>query len=266
MKGVPFTKDDLKWILVIKPDDWTDFTSAFEWYIENENCHPVKFEENGQLLSVGSVIMNEDSAWLGHIITHKEHRKKGLGTKMTMALVDIARNAGKSSVFLIATDMGLPVYLKCGFVIDSKYHGYNRPEEFQPFEISKNIRTFEQKDLDGLLALDRAVSGEGRSHLLNDNLEGAMVYDKDTHHEGYFLPKLGDGMIIASSDQAGLGLMQYRLNEVKHAITPVANTTAIDFLQDNKFVYTKHYTRMYLGEKRNWQPQNLFNRIGGHLG
>ncbi len=84
--------------------------------------------------------------------------------------------------------------------------------------------------------------------------------------EGFYLPHLGDGLIIATTTLAGQELMKLRLYSEDFAYFPKDNTTAINFMLDNNFKLVSSQKRMRLGTKRNWNPSNIYSRIGGNLG
>ena len=56
------------------------------------------------------------------VITSKEARRKGFGTAMTLEAMYEAKEYGYENIILHATEMGLPVYSKIGFIETCRVH------------------------------------------------------------------------------------------------------------------------------------------------
>ncbi len=54
-------------------------------------------------------------AHLMNVYTAKEYRRQGIGKKMVNMLIDDAWSKGATEISLDATEMGRPLYKKCGF-------------------------------------------------------------------------------------------------------------------------------------------------------
>ena len=54
-------------------------------------------------------------AHLMNVYTAKDYRRQGIGMKMVSMLIDEAWNKGATEISLDATEMGRPLYKKCGF-------------------------------------------------------------------------------------------------------------------------------------------------------
>lgn len=52
---------------------------------------------------------------LGRIAVKKTHRKQGIGTAITKALIDCARERGLKRVSLLSQRHAIPLYERCGF-------------------------------------------------------------------------------------------------------------------------------------------------------
>ena len=128
------------------------------------------------------------------------------------------------------------------------------------------IVSFNPKFAAQLFALDQQVSGEWRSVILSEHLASAKLYLNHTNLEGFYMPTLADGLIVANTPNAGIELIKHRLQTNDFAALPINNTLAIHFLEQQNWQIYRTSKRMFLGEKRTWQPQNLYNRINGQLG
>jgi hypothetical protein len=166
---------------------------------------------------------------------------------------------------LIATDLGAPVYEKLGFTIDTEYLFFN---EIRPVTTSQDVRIvpFEEGFRQSVLALDSNATGEKRDVLVNLHLQDATVCVIDGKVKGYYLPTLGDGLVIAETDEAGAALMHLRLSNRSHACFPSDNQAASKMMHDYGYHPHRVAKRMFYGDKPRWNPKMMFNRIGGNLG
>ena len=83
---------------------------------------------------------------------------------------------------------------------------------------------------------------------------------------GFYLPDLGEGLVIAENDQAGFELMRVRLSRSNKATVPAPNTAGIAFLEQLGFREVRRSTRMVLGAPYSWKPERIYSRIAGNLG
>ena len=261
-----FTEEDITNLPLIQPADWPDITPTFLHYLHSSFCFPYKLIADNTFAGTGTVIIHNDVAWLAHIIVHLDHRKKGLGNFITQSLLSSLQDKNCSTVYLIATDLGLPVYLKQGFLEDTEYVAYKKTAELPQFSTNENITGFTEIYKEQIKRLDRKISGEDRFFILEEHLQKARIYQNNNTVEGFYLPTLGEGLIIAENSIAGIALMKERLSTHENAILPVDNKEGIKFLEDLHLTRVRVMKRMYTGEKRKWFPQHLYNRIGGNVG
>ncbi len=261
-----FTIDDLSGIPSINPPDWKDISPHFIYYLLSDFCFPVKLIKDGKFIGCGAAIIHNDAAWLAHIIVHPDHRNKGLGNLITKNLLEIVETKNCRSIHLLATDLGYPVYKKLGFKEDTDYIIYKQPDSDFELDISEKIIGLKEKHKEAIRDLDKRESGEDRFFRLEEHFNSAKVYFDENRIQGFFLPGFGEGLIVAENSIAGISLMQERLLENEIAILPIDNLNAIQFLKELQCTPQRTLKRMILGEKRNWEPQNLYNRVGGYVG
>lgn len=266
MQRIPFEVSDLKFLPEFQPADWGDLIPRFEYFIKSEYCNPIKLTENGEMTAIGTSMRHESSAWLACIIVHPNHRKKGLGNTITQSLIDGLDIEIFKTIYLDATEMGHPVYKKLGFEIESEYVHLHQELLIDSGKISKNIYPFQEEFTNDILKLDKEISGENRKGILSDFLKSAMIYRNGTDIQGFYIPNWGDGPIIAKNNEAGLELMKLRIQQKKNAVIPIANQTALEFLEKQGFKIYKTSKRMLLGTPKNWNPTGSFNWISGQLG
>jgi N-acetylglutamate synthase-like GNAT family acetyltransferase len=116
---------------------WEDIEQYYQFYINSSFCHPLKLTENKEIVAIGSVVIHEDVAWLAHIITILNCRRKGFGAAMTKKLIKISKENNCSTIYLIATDLGKKLYKTLGFKEETKYIFFKKKNFKNQFELSK---------------------------------------------------------------------------------------------------------------------------------
>ncbi len=261
----PITHTDLPFLKPFQPPEWGDITPSLEYYTQHDFCHPIKIIENGIIIGIGCTILFEDTAWLAHIITHPEHRSKGVGTLITQTLLDRIP-IEYETIYLIATDMGEPVYTKLGFETETEYAFLKGGRIENDIEISPNIILYEKKYRNEILELDRLISGESRIKLLEKDLPNTRLYISNNKIEGFYIPTLREGFIAATDYEAGVELMKLRLKVQEICILPIDNIAAIVYLEKYNYSEFRNAKRMRLGKERPWKASNIYNRISGQFG
>jgi GNAT superfamily N-acetyltransferase len=259
--------DDLDKIRGLQPDGWPDILPEFEFYIEKEFCHPIKAILNDRIVGIGTSIIFGRTAWLAHIIVEKVYRNRGIGYQITQELLEDQRSGSVETFLLIATESGKPVYKKAGFRTVTEYLYFKRDKPWRDGMISPNIVPYHPGHCSMLTDMDRQISGEDRRPLMEGFLGNSLVYTDNDSVRGFYLPELGEGLILALTVRAGLELMKAKYSKVDKAVIPSDNQPGVDFLKQNGFQITDtRGTRMILGQDLSWKPQNLFSRIGGNYG
>lgn len=262
-----FTEEDIAHLPALEPEGWGDIRPRFAYFLKSDCCKPIKIEENGQPVAVGAAIFHADTAWLACIITHGEHRNKGLGSAITRSLIESIDRNRYPTVYLDATEFGYPVYLKQGFEVKGQYAHLRREAVAADIAFPPRIEPFNESFRNAAYVLDYLVSGEDRRGVMAEFLTDASVYiDLNGDLQGVYLPTWSDGPIIAATDAAGFALMQIRSATRPTAILPVGNTEGLKYLQENGYNMYKTSRRMILGPRRVWHPERLYNRISGALG
>ena len=261
-----FTKTDLKNITALQPEGWLDIIPFFKFYLDYPFCYPIKIKIKNRIVGIGTSIVFRNTAWLAHIIVHPDYRNKGFGSEIVTALLNKLKNLPCSTVLLIATEMGEPIYRKAGFKTDTEYFflkgGIVKDEVVPP----KEIISYDESYKNTILLLDKRISGEIRKNILLDHLPGSKLFVKQGKLLGYYLSTLGEGLIVADATEAGIELMKIKYSTISKASLPIDNKAGVEFLLKNNFVKTRKALRMRLGKKITWYPDKLFSRIGGHVG
>ncbi len=266
MRFSPFTQLDIPILDALRPPDWTDIKVPFQFYLSSEFCFPIKLTFEDKIIGVGCTIIHDDVAWLGHIIVHPDFRNQGHGTTITKHLIKFAEDHKTSTIFLIATDMGAPVYSKLGFETETEYLFYKEVLLKEKFVRSNNVIPFQEKYFDQLCQLDKKLSSENRLSHLTEHCNSGIVYLENDRVQGFYLPNFGEGIILAEHPSAGIELLKLHLTNNDKIVFTIDNTSALQFMMQHSFEYFRKAKRMRLGIKRDWIPSSIFNRIGGNLG
>lgn len=268
---------DLAHINELKPEEWNDLVPYHTLYLRNSFCHPMKVMDGETCIGIGTAICFGETGWLSHIIVRKAYRSRGIGRFLVTSLISfLSKVQGCRSISLIASDMGYPLYATLGFSTQTEYVSLSRAgtASAAPGEekiLSGSVSPLEEKHVAHVLNIDRSVSGEKRSRILRQFTRGAFVYSRDDSGDGgtidgAYFPSLGDGLIIAEEETAGIALMRRCLLEKGKITIPIENEAARTFLEQHGCIETRRMKRMLWGEPFAWDPKELFNRIGGFLG
>jgi GNAT superfamily N-acetyltransferase len=260
-----FTSYDLDAVAVLQPEGWPDIFPSIEFYCKSDFCFPLKATLAGKVVGMGTVIIHGNTGWLAHIIVSPNHRNAGIGSAITKALIDVSQRNSCRSLLLIATTLGEPVYKKFGFEVETKYLFFDHGVLQSP-RISPEISAFQRPHEEDLFQLDRVVSGEDRQKLLRGHLDNTLVFIDHNLLKGFYMPTLGEGLIIADSPATGLALMKLRMASTSKFCIPMLNENAVNFLLKNGFTEYRRASRMILGEKVKWDGSKIYSRIGGNLG
>lgn len=262
----PIVSADLENVAYLQEEGWSDIRVAFSRYIEEPFSHPIKIEIDNKLVGVGATIVHGDIAWLGHIIVHPSYRSKGLGKIITQTLVGIAKENNCQTTYLLATELGAPVYEKVGFVTETTYCIFTDITISQKIPISSHIQPYSADFRKEVAELDQQTSSENRFFYLEKFLGDMWIYVNKNRVEGYYIPTLENGPIIAKTENAGLALVSLHLKDHQQLIFPKDNTILLQFLNSNNHKESSSCKRMRFGD---WKPTNMahiYNRIAGYLG
>ncbi|MFC0182659.1 Acetyltransferase (GNAT) domain-containing protein [Pseudarcicella hirudinis] len=259
------TENDINALRELQPDDWNDITPSIEFYTKSSFCFPKKVVIDNKIAGIGTTIIHKNTAWLAHVIVHKDFRKRGIGLLITKTLVE-SLPANIETVYLIATELGAPVYEKAGFITESEYLFFKDVHLGENHQFSDRIIPFKYEFRNGIIQTDQLVSNEERTKFLDMYLENGFVYVQENHVRGFYLPDFGEGLIISTDPESGSALLKFHLKSNSKVSFPSENIAATAFLNDLGFKEFKRAKRMRLGIERSVKFDSIFNRISGSLG
>lgn len=265
MKIEALRDNDLHLVRALQPDGWSDIQPAFEYYTRSAFCFPIKVTLSDTIVGIGTTILHNDVAWLGHIIVHKDFRRKGIGLFITQGLVESLSSNACETIYLLATDLGAPVYEKAGFVSETEYLFF-KDIELKKTVTGDHIQPYHAMYKEQVAGLDLMTSGEERFFHLEEYLDDGYLYLDKGRVRGFYLPGFGDGLVIADDPGAGLSLLQKRMEKNDKLVFPKDNSVATRFIYEHGWKEVSTGKRMRLGKKRHVNFTNIYSRIGGNLG
>ena len=266
MKLKKISKNDLNTIKNLQPLGWSDIIPAFQFYINNSFCFPVKIYDSKKVYAVGSAIIHDNTAWIAHVIVNPEERRKGMGTRIVQHILEHVKSQDCKTISLLATEEGSYLYKKFGFKKQIEYALFKREKPMSKKIFSENILPYKESMNEHILQLDKFISGEKRTHILENLLHTSIIFQKENEIQGIYFPDLNEGYIIAIHSEAGIALMEYKHTHNVIGGVPIINDTAISFYENINFIALRNPIRMIYGEPFEWQPENIYSRIGGNLG
>ncbi len=259
------TTADLPEIKKLQPKNWGDIIPNIRFYLGSEFCYTIVAEQEQTIMGCGTAIQHDNCIWLANIIVGEEYRGLGLGGMITAHLLDYSKQR-TDSIILIATNLGYPIYKKQGFIDEEEYLFFDR--QHADVTLSDNIIPYEATFKDSVLQLDYEVTGELRPKLLLPKLPEAFVYLQNNEFQGFAIPSLGEGLVLAKTTEAGLALMASNTKLQNRFALPKTNHFAIEHAlhlgyQSIPDIYA---IKMYWGKHIKWRPTMQYGRAGGNMG
>ena len=157
----PLEQSDVPFVFELQPPGW-DIMSTIDFYTKADFCFPIKATIDDKIIGIGTTIIHKDVAWLAHIIVHDQYRNQGIGRLITQTLMERADAERCETIYLLATEMGEPVYTKLGFEAETEYVSFKGEKITK--EPADNTIVFYKSDYANQISLfDRQVSGSQRS-------------------------------------------------------------------------------------------------------
>jgi GNAT superfamily N-acetyltransferase len=256
---------------------WGDRSTFFHFVAAHAGCHPVVAEVDGRIVSTGVGTANGRAGWIGTIFVAPEHRGRGLGRAMTEVVIDALETAGCRTLLLVATQEGLPVYERLGFAVETRYRvleAASAGDDHPPGADSPLIRAFGPPDLEAMVALDRAATGEDRAHLLGALASPASTRCsvRDATVTGFLLrPPWPGGATIAPLADDAIALLEDRRRQLEpggRLRTGVLEWNEGGAERLRALGWTEAWTapRLIRGEPLDWTPASIWGQLQYAMG
>ena len=250
---------DISGLNSFPPSEWDfDFESFLMKFMKKDYFQAFVMYKEDKIVAVGNVLVNDNIGWLGNIIIHKQYRGTGLGSEMTKFLVDYLLEKGCNSILLIATELGKSVYKKIGFEEICDYCYFEAVADVDILT-TKSIRQLVEEDVNDVLELDKAATGEKRKYLIEAFVSTGFGFFRDEMLVGFYLPDYGRGLIVSEDTDAGLALLSMKhAKKGSRSLLPIDNKEATDFLLKSGNIQGDKCTKMILGQTPAWFPEHIF--------
>jgi hypothetical protein len=236
-------------------------------------------ERDGEIVGTGVASAHGRVGWVGTIFVDEALRGQGVGRALTEAVMAALQDAGCSTLCLVATDAGRPIYERLGFETRTFYQTFEAPglatTDAGPTTNGDILGRFGAADLDEAAALDALATGEDRRGVLAAmvNVEGGItLHEADGELAGFVArAPWGGGATVASSPDAALRLLHARRlragrDGAVRAGTPLENEAGILALSNAGWVPGYRARRMELGPPLDWRPQWLWGQFNMAIG
>ncbi|HET7031324.1 MAG TPA: GNAT family N-acetyltransferase [Candidatus Limnocylindrales bacterium] len=261
---------------VIRRHDFGEREQFLAWAIDQPTIRSfVAVEHDGAIVGTGVASAHGPVGWVGVIFVTPERRGSGLGSRITRTVVDELERRGCRSQVLIASPAGRPIYERLGFAEVERQVRFSADGLDDPGAPDPSIRSVAPTDVEDVLALDRAATGEDRSPVLRSLLaseETWVIRDAGDRASGYFLrPPWRGGAVIAADPADAL-----RLLDLRRRVTPPGGHAGAGVLASNEagrtalraagWIEELGSVRMVRGERPAWQPSWIYGQLNGALG
>ena len=273
----PMTSADIDpAVTAILADDWGDRRAWFEFTVRNDACHPFVADVEGEVVGTGVATVNGPVAWVGTIWVSRDHRRRGLGSALTDAVVDVATAQGAKTLLLVATDRGRPLYERSGFEVQTWYRTFEAPGlGVGGPGTSAAIRPFRATDIEAITALDRVATGEDRRVVLDElaTPTGTRVLEVDGGDVGGFVIRApwGGGATVAPTLDDALAIVAAR----RRASPPdkrarcgivLENEAGADALERAGWTEAWRAPRLIRGAPLTWHPDHIWGQFNHAMG
>lgn len=221
-------------------------------------------QEERLLATAIGIGYGRERAWLGMVLTHPDHRRRGYAAQTTQAVLEFLRERGVARILLNATGEGRPLYEKLGFrALDHVEVWTGRASSY----LGPRARPLRESDLPGVIALDADVFGVARGRVIQRlarDFPHLGWVDEDSGEIAGFL--LAQGQLDAPREEGlvHLGPWTHRSpwgaeKLLKTALSvligrqvrldiPDQNAAALALVRRHDLRYARHCARMIYGD------------------
>jgi predicted N-acetyltransferase YhbS len=240
-------------------------------------------EEEGEIIgAVATITYGRALAWIGMMLVHPDHRRKGLGSQLMRCAIERLRDMGTACIKLDATPLGRPVYEALGFLPEQTLTRWRRPPTDPGALVggpSKGIHPLTEADWPGVEALDAAAFGTARPRLLRAlaaSSHRTLTAARNGRIDGFGLLRPGDqadhlGPVACTRPESMAALLPALLEASQNRAVvwdlPDNNASAVELAKRFGFAPARLFTRMYLGNPLSApKPMALFAIADPSLG
>jgi predicted N-acetyltransferase YhbS len=252
---------------------WSDRSVFFEWAVEHSTCFPLVAEADGRVVGTGVATVNGRVGWVGAIFVAQDRRRNGLGSALSLAVVEELERRGCTTQVLIATNEGRPIYERLGFSVHARYVLETAPEGPPPPDDGR-VRPYAPADFDVIAELDRRATGEDRASILRAFAapETGLVATRGDGSVGAFVVRApwGGRALVAADPDAALALLNARRRSSPDKPVTIGifedNVAGRARLREAGWTERPGGPRLIRGEPLDWQPDWIYGQFTGAIG
>lgn len=214
-------------------------------------------EDGGGLLGIGGVVRYDGFAWLGLMAIRPDRQRRGLGRALAEEAIGWARAGGCSTICLVATPAGLPLYQRLGFVPDGLSHelaGTPRLHPRAPGSVPCSVTLWTPADTEDVARFDAPAFGSDRRRVLaayaaEFPTSAWVARDRSGDVRGFIVVQGSSfGPWTAADDASASQLLDVALDGLGGALKAgVVDGTAEPLLLARGFTRTRDLPRLRLG-------------------
>lgn len=259
-----------------------DFTARLRRHLALDPDGWLVAEHDGELAGCGGLAVMGSVGYIGLVGVDPALQRQGAATALMRALIALARERGCGAILLDASDMGKPLYLGMGFVIEDQVTIWRRAAEAPlplVFTPPLTIQPFQPGDLGAISAFDAACYGAPRDRAIAAYVDDAPEMVSLTRDEvgaitGYLAiqpePRIA-GPWAATDPAAARALLLDALARhpvaIESVMAPDANAHAAAILREAGFAPARSLAHMRLGEPLSpSRRQTIYGQISLALG
>ena len=254
-------------------DHWGDRRVNLSFVASHPEMRPFVADADGAIVGTGVVCINGPVGWIGTVWVEPSWRRRGVATALTRATIDAADEAGCRTLVLVSTREGRPLYERFGFRAQTSYIILGAPG--LAGASADGVRAFEQSDLDAMIALDAAATGEDRAHLLRAFAAGhtARVLERPDGSLGGFVVRApwGGGATIAPRLEDAAAILGARRvaagpdGKVSAGLL-ADNVAGLERLAADGWTESWRAPRMIRGDPLTWDPTAIWGQFNFAIG
>jgi N-acetylglutamate synthase-like GNAT family acetyltransferase len=261
----------------MRPDDLPAVNALLRLAYRNENNYLSRLrrqlalepegwlvaEREGALAGVGGVTVMGAVGYIGLVGVDPACQRQGIASALMEALIVWAQAQGCVTILLDASDMGKPLYLGMGFVVEDIVTVRRRaPDAPRPLAFTPRamLQPYHERDLPAIIAFDAACYGAPRdcvvaAYIADDPRRVSVARDQTGAVSGYLVVQEASQMAgpwLASSHEAAWTLLMGALarwpGAIEAVMAPGANQHAANMLSGAGFTPFRELAHMRLGE------------------
>jgi GNAT superfamily N-acetyltransferase len=252
---------------------WSDRSVFFEWAVEHPTCFPLVAEADGQVVGTGVGTVNGRVGWVGAIFVAEDRRRNGLGSALSLTVVEELERRGCVTQVLIATNEGRPIYERLGFSVHARYVLETAPDAASPLDDGR-VRPYADADFDAIADLDRRATGEDRASILRAfaSPETGLVAIRDDGTVGGFVVRApwGGRALVAAEPDLALALLDTRRRASPDKPVTIGifedNAAGRARLTEAGWTERPGGPRLIRGEPLDWRPDWIYGQFTGAIG